>query len=494
MIIEKSKELLEKLRRNNYRQVPDFGMDTESEMLIRIITNECKSTILASDKQGNIQPRRYGSDVIKENLHQIVRQLILNGGTIPKEVMNHIICSNGMITGINSDIQLYKGIREQEDGNVERTASIGNSIINLLQLNPDTLKLIEKEIYDRFARQFILQNAEKLPRLNKFSIFKERILHGREDREFINKRFVSVLKSENKYGDDIIRATANYHLDYMYNDKFKNKLLDAASNGTTLIPIETKGKYTSFDQLLSVISAETGDIDNLIPDMNKIYEDIEQIYADVEAQLLAYSTDITKLNSNQIEEKIKQINQASLKNPELQQYIGDSGYRGIRVGIKNNDVKMVEVRRVPLCMERLAKDIQDLVQNEPSMDKDQYLKRAVQLNYRFIRIHPFPDSNGRTSRALLNMMTIPKGILIEVPKEKKSEFVNSQSETNIKMEEQGYFEALNDDLKELKQIEEKTIDSPTYKFIKQNCIIDLESPNHCGGEQQNEIIEQKEIE
>lgn len=493
MIIEKSKELLEKLRRNNYRQVPDFGMDTESEMLICIITNECKSTILASDKQGNIQPRRYESDVIKENLHQIVRQLILNGGTIPKEVMNHIICSDGMIIGVNSDIQLYKGIREQEDGNVERTASIGNSIINLLQLNPDTLKLIE-EVYDKFARQFILQNTQKLPRLNKFSIFKERILHGREDREFIYKRFVSVLKSENKYGDDIIRATANYHLDYMYNDKFKNKLLDAASNGTTLIPIETRGKYTSFAQLLSVISAETGDLDNLIPDMNKIHEDIEQVYADVEAQLLAYSTDITKLNANQIEEKIKQINQASLKNPALQQYIGDSGYRRIRVGIKNNDVKMVEVRRVPLCMERLAKDIQDLVQNESSMDKDQYLKRAVQLNYRFIRIHPFTDSNGRTSRALLNMMTIPKGILIEVPKEKKSEFVNSQSETNIKMEEQGYFEALNDDLKELKQIEEKTIDSPTYKFIKQNCIIDLESPNHCGGEQQNEIIEQKEIE
>ncbi|MGN1297471.1 MAG: Fic family protein [Clostridia bacterium] len=489
MIIEKSKELLEKLRRNNYRQVPDFGMDTESEMLIRIITNECKSTILASDKQGNIQPRRYESDVIKENLHQIVRQLILNGGTIPKEVMNHIICSDGMIIGVNSDIQLYKGIREQEDGNVERTASIGNSIINLLQLNPDTLKLIEKEIYDRFARQFILQNAEKLPRLNKFSIFKERILHGREDREFINKRFVSVLKSENKYGDDIIRATANYHLDYMYNDKFKNKLLDAASNGTTLIPIETRGKYTSFAQLLSVISAETGDLDNLIPDMNKIHEDIEQVYADVEAQLLAYSTDITKLNANQIEEKIKQINQASLKNPALQQYIGDSGYRKIKVGIKNNDVKMVEVRRVPLCMERLAKDIQDLVQNESSMDKDQYLKRAVQLNYRFIRIHPFTDSNGRTSRALLNMMTIPKGILIEVPKEKKSEFVKAQRDTNDEMDKHGYFELLNDDMQELEQIERDNTELPTYEFIKKNCVIDLQASDYNGSEQIKESVQ-----
>ena len=29
MIIEKSKELLEKLRRTNYKRIPDFGMDEE---------------------------------------------------------------------------------------------------------------------------------------------------------------------------------------------------------------------------------------------------------------------------------------------------------------------------------------------------------------------------------------------------------------------------------------------------------------------------------
>lgn len=489
MIIEKSKELLEKLRRTNYRQVPDFGMDTESEMLIHIISNECKSTIVASDKQGNIQPRRYESDVIKENVHQIVRQLILNGGTIPKEVMNSIICSDGMIAGVNSDIQLYKGIRENEDGSVERTASIGNSVIDLFQLNPDTLKLIKEEVYDKFARQFILQNAEKLPRLNKFSIFKERILHGKEDKEFINKRFVSVLKSENKYDDDIIKATANYHLDYMYNDKFKEKLLNVVNGGTTLVPIDSKGKNTSFNQLLKAISAETGDLANLIPDINKIHKDIEQIYSDVEAQLLAYSTDITKLNASQIEEKIKQINQASLKNPNLQKGLGDSGYRKIKVGIKNNDVKMVEVRRVPLCMKRLAKDIQELVQNESSMDKDQYLKRAVQLNYRFIRIHPFTDSNGRTSRALLNMMTIPKGILIEVPKEKKSEFVKAQRDTNEEMDKHGYFELLNDDMRELEQIERDNTELPTYEFIKQNCVIDLQASDYSGSEQIKESVQ-----
>lgn len=493
MVIEKSKELLEKLHRTNYRQVPDFGMDTVSEEIIRIITNECKSTILTSDQQGNIQSKRYESDIIKENLHQIVRQLILNCGTIPKEVMNNIICSHGVITGVNSDVQLHKGIVEKEDGSLTITATIGKSVISLSELNSETLKLVEEQVYEKYARQFVLANADKLPRISKFSIFKEKILHGREDKEFIYKQFVSILKSQTGYNEEIIKTTANYHLDNMYSDRFKTQLLEVVNTGTTLIPIESKGKNTSFNQLKNVISIESQDLQGLIPDINKIHEDIQQVYADVESQLLAYSTDITSLDSNQIEETIKQINKASLQNPELRKYLGETGYRQARVGIKNNDVRMVDVKRVPLCMRRLATDIQELVENASSMDREDYLKRAVQLNYRFIRIHPFTDSNGRTSRALLNMMTIPKGILIEVPKERKSEFVKAQRDTNTKMEEQGYFEALNDDLKELKQIEQNTKDSPAYEFIKHNCVVDIQPEENCTKELQNEIIQEQEL-
>ena len=186
MIIEKSKELLEKLRRTNYRQVPDFGMDEESEMIIKIIVNECKSTILFSDQTGNIQWKRYESDIIKDNLHQIVRQLILNGGTIPKEAMNNIICSNGMIAGIHSDVTVYKGVQEQEDGTMERTATIGNAVIDFTELDPNIHEMIKKGIYDRFARQFILSNTERLPRLSKFSLGKEKVLH-RKRRQRISK-------------------------------------------------------------------------------------------------------------------------------------------------------------------------------------------------------------------------------------------------------------------------------------------------------------------
>lgn len=295
IIIEKSKELLDKLRMTNYRRLPDIGMDTVSEKLIEIITNECKSTMITTDEMGNMQSRRYESDIIRDNLHQIIRQLILNGGTIPKEIMNKIMCSNGLIMGVNSDIELYKGVQEKEDGSMERTATTGNAIIDLHQLDSNTLNLINQEIYDRYARQFVLSNLRQLPHVSKLAVFKEKMLHGREDREFISKQFASILKSQTEYSDEIIAATVQYYLDYMYSGRFNRSILEAINNGTGLVPLEGQGKRVSVNHLKEAVLAEAQDLANLIPNINQIHEDIEQAYADVETQLLAYSTDITRI-------------------------------------------------------------------------------------------------------------------------------------------------------------------------------------------------------
>lgn len=294
IINKKAKELLEKLRRTNYKQLPDFGLDATSEMLIQIISNECKSTLLETDYEGNLQSRRYGSDIIKENMFPIIRQLIINGGTIPKEVMNKIMYSDGMIRGVNFDIQLYKGIQEQEDGTLTKTATLGKVVIDFRSLDAETLKIIEQEVYSRYARQFVLSNAKQLPPTSKFSIFREKMLHGREDRDFISKKFTEILKTQTEYGDEIIAATVQYHLEHMYNNKFKNSILQTMNNGNGLVPLDAKGKKLKFEHLQNAILAETQDIENVIPDINQIHEDIEQLYADVEAQLIAYSTDITR--------------------------------------------------------------------------------------------------------------------------------------------------------------------------------------------------------
>ena len=294
MIVEKSKDLLRRLRTTNYRQSLDIGMDTISEKIIEIITNECKSTVITSDDKGNLQSRRYESDIIKENLHQIIRQLILNGGTIPKEVMNNIICSNGSILGVNSDIQLYKGVQEREDGEMETVATIGKAVIDTNQLDVNTLERIKQEIYTRFARQLILENLEQMPKVSKFSMFKEKMLHGREDRGYIAKQFATILSEQTGYSDEIIGATVQYHLDYMYGNEFQQKILQTINSGTGLVPIDAQ-KKVPFNYLVEAVAAETQDIATIIPNINQIHKDISQAYGDVEAQLIAYSTDITRI-------------------------------------------------------------------------------------------------------------------------------------------------------------------------------------------------------
>ena len=126
MIVEKARIALEKLQRTNYKQMPDFGLDDTTEQLIRIIANECKSTVI-----GEKQTRRHESDIIRNNIDAIIRQLVLNGSYIPKETMDRIMHFDGRVIGVNSDIHIYKGITEAEDGSMQKTATISNSTINM---------------------------------------------------------------------------------------------------------------------------------------------------------------------------------------------------------------------------------------------------------------------------------------------------------------------------------------------------------------------------
>ena len=90
--IEKSKELLEKLRRTNYKRIPDFGMDEESEMIIKVIINECKSTLAFQDQDGEVTFERYGSDIIKENIEQQYNINYYGVSLQPKTTQNKKFC------------------------------------------------------------------------------------------------------------------------------------------------------------------------------------------------------------------------------------------------------------------------------------------------------------------------------------------------------------------------------------------------------------------
>lgn len=465
MIVEKARIALEKLQRTNYKQMPDFGLDDTTEQLISIIANECKSTIIEENKI-----RRYESDIIRENIDAIIRQLVLNGSYIPKETMNRIMHFNGRVIGVNSDINIYKGIVETEDGSMQKTATIGDSIININKLESSLIDKINEEIYKNFSRQLILKNLGEFPKQNRFSIFKEKLLHGRENREFLTQKYIKLLKEHTNYSDEIIRSTVEYNLDYMYDENFKKELLRSIKEGQSIVTLDEKGR--DFDKLLNTVTSETKEIMGVMPDINEIHSDISQIYSDAEAYLIGCSKDITKLTPMQIEQAIKEINSVSLDGT-LKQYLGDSGYKIVNNEIIGNNVKLLDKKYVEDGMRRLSENIYELVQNGSTMDKEKYLKRAVGLHYRFLRIHPFPNSNGRTARAMLNMITIPKGILLNFPKDKKNEYNMCLNETHMEMDAKDYLQAIQENSTELTNIEGET-ELPLYRFVKEYGVIETE--------------------
>ncbi len=251
MIIEKARIALEKLRRTNYKQRPDFGLDATTEELISIMANECKSTVL----DGN-NTRKYESDIIRNNIDEIIRQLIINGSCIPKEVMNKIAYSSGRVVGVNRDIEIFKGITEAEDGSVKNVATIGNSIISISKLDPSVLSKINDKIYKSFGRQLVLGNLKEFPKQNALSVFKEKLLHGREDRAFLEREYIKILKENTNYNDDIIRSTVEYNLDYMYDEKFKKEIISTINGGNGLIPIDNEKNKKGLNNLFMAVQVE----------------------------------------------------------------------------------------------------------------------------------------------------------------------------------------------------------------------------------------------
>lgn len=241
MIVEKARIALEKLQRTNYKQMPDFGMDDTTEQLISIVSNECKSTVI-----GEKQTRRHESDIVRNNIDTIIRQLVLNGSYIPKETMNKIMHFDGRVIGVNSDINIYKGIIEAEDGSMQKTATISNSTININKLDPTLIVKINDEIYKGFSRQLILNNLGEFPKQNKFSIFKEKLLHGRENRGILARKYIKLLKENTNFSNEIINNTVEYNLDYLYDSRFKKEVIGSINNGQSLVPIDGKRNEFQF--------------------------------------------------------------------------------------------------------------------------------------------------------------------------------------------------------------------------------------------------------
>lgn len=90
---------------------------------------------------------------------------------------------------------------------------------------------------------------------------------------------------------------------------------------------------------------------------------------------------------------------------------GDSRETDVRFGGPGDEEKnrLPQWKLVPREMSMLASNISKLIREDYDSIEDK-VKVLAQIHYAFVRIHPFPDGNGRVARVLTDQIAIFLGL------------------------------------------------------------------------------------
>lgn len=104
-----------------------------------------------------------------------------------------------------------------------------------------------------------------------------------------------------------------------------------------------------------------------------------------------------------------------------------NGYRKIKKEVKFEDKYPIEdVSNIESCMKKLLDNYYG------DWSKLDIFEREALFNIEFLRIHPFEDGNGRTSRLILNFNMLWQGHApILIPESKRKEYFNARNEEDV---------------------------------------------------------------
>ena len=462
MIREKAKDLLIKLKQGK-GSATIFGSsyyDDEIQQIIEIITNECKSTIMKRDGT----TKRYESDIYIESVKEIVQQLLTDKNTIKNSIVFRLTSiPQRSIPGITTQIRIEKKVDERGIPYIDIDKPLPDNFHEIIsgQINREQL---EREV----IKPYIARLCKKEKKLTKRH-FISRIFNPLSRKEVTNseliERFENYLRENTNLSEEEIQNTSTY---------FILNILEKSTIGDELINTEVQGKSMTskenkrngYNDMIQNMSNELFEILNIIPNPNDDLEEIKDIYANTVGQLEALGIE-SERTPELIEKQIKNINRNI--NRHRQEQYNDNGYRRVDVGISGKDIRLLKKEYVPQAMELYSQSVAQLLEHANEMNEEQYIKEVAKLHYRFIQIHPFPDGNGRTARAISNMLLLEKNIPAVFTKLNKTEYIRQMEGARALSRETGYMEALYTDQTKCSEIEEKSV----YKleeYIGMKCL------------------------
>ena len=424
MIREKAQNLLNLLKQGK-GSATIFGSsyyDEEVLKIIEIATNECKSTVMKKDGTS----KRYESDTYIHNIREIIQQLLTDKNTIKNSLVSTLTRIPGRdIPGIMTPIKIDKKVNEKGLPYVEIDKPFPENFKQIISGEIDREALTKKVIKPYIAR--IIRQNKQLSKKHFFS----RIFSPFNRKEITNEelimRFEEYLRQNTDLEEEKISNTAKYFVNNLLgNPSIIQDLINDETQGSSLEVVGEKNKQ-GYSGMLQNMSNNLFDILNSgsIPNPNDGLREIEDVYANLVGQLQALSID-PEMETGKIEEQIKNINR-NINRGRQEYYSEENGYRTVDVGFRGKDAGLLKTPYVPRAMQLYSEHVAELLQKSDQMSEEEYIKEVAKLHFRFIQIHPFPDGNGRTARAISNMLLLEKNMTAVFPKQNKSEYINQMS-------------------------------------------------------------------
>ncbi len=120
-------------------------------------------------------------------------------------------------------------------------------------------------------------------------------------------------------------------------------------------------------------------------------------------------------------------------------------------------------------MKLYSKDMADFLEHSSKMSDEEYIKQVAKFHFRFVRIHPFIDGNGRTARAITNSLLSNRDLCATFEKYTKSEYIKDMN--SIITDYDTYNKGLYTDQSICSKMEDENIQK-LADYITKKCQID----------------------
>lgn len=469
MIKDNAAEILKLIQKNEgVDKIKIINPDIELQKIIDIILSECRCGII--DKDGNYF--RFGSSTDIRIIKLLIQKIISDNKEIPPEVVSMALTKEGVI-GPFQKININKIYDEKNDFyEIEMEEIFPNEFhINIFKNDLELREQFINEIIKPYVKNIILENDILMSKspigsyINKYII--RLIVPPKKDEE-LTKSLVEILKNPLKNtSEELIENIANYiYTNIMNNKFFKAELIERTLDATEL---QKLGKISiGFNGLVESMAFETM---QMIEMRNFPYGEIISIkdtFYTVIAVLEALSTSFENLSEDEILSSIEKINlKYNITNRTKKEDKVKYRCKEITTSKYGSATEFVKAESIKPAMLNVCRMIKVLLEKKDSVDDDVYIKEVLRIHYRFIKIQPFEGANGRTARAIVNILLQAKGLIGIFRKEKRNNYLAFIEESNkiIKENEEKYLEALSEKTMECAEIENSFLTIENLPFI-----------------------------